>query len=188
MLTSVVLYRRAAETSGPPSVKTVARLLFFAHHAVAVAITCAGHHPFRETTACALAALHAGFTGRLRGVAGAVSGGRRAADGSGSGLRRAAAERWRIRLLHVDDNAQLMRNIAGGQHLFQCCELCGSGRQLPGVLDRDPVDGVLAPVRLVVGFPRFWSPCALRTVRAGRDGDQVLGIIEVVGVPFPLLG
>ena len=52
-------------------------------------------------------------------------------------------------------------------------------RQFPGALDVNPVGGVLAPVGSVFRFPLIWSSCALGTVRASRDGDEMLRIIEV---------
>ena len=59
-------------------------------------------------------------------------------------------------------------------------------RQVPGVLDPDPVDGVPAPVGPVIGLPSVGAACAFRTVGAGRDGDEMLRILEVVGLAFTL--
>ena len=56
-----------------------------------------------------------------------------------------------------------------------------------GVLDRDPVYGVSVPLCQVVRSPIFGSPCALRAIGAGRNGNQVSGISELVGVLLPLL-
>ena len=41
---------------------------------------------------------------------------------------------------------------------------------------------------LFSGRHSFWSPCAFRAVGAGRYGDEMLWIIEVVGVLLPLVG
>ena len=64
---------------------------------------------------------------------------------------------------------------------------CLSDGQLPGVLDRDPVDGVLAPLGPVFRLPFFRSACALGTVGAGGDRDEMLRVVQVVCVLFPLL-
>ncbi len=57
-------------------------------------------------------------------------------------------------------------------------------RQVPGVLDPDPVDGVPAPVGPVIRFPSVGAACAFRTVGAGRGRDEMLRILEVVSVTF----
>ena len=57
------------------------------------------------------------------------------------------------------------------------------------VLDGEPVNGVLAPVGTVVGFPVLGASRALGAVGDGGYGDEVLWVRQVVGVePFALSG
>ena len=129
----------------------------------------------------AFASLHTGFAGCLGGVAGAV-----AAHRWCSGRldwRVHCAGRAPARTLFVCQ--QRGTGLARIEHLDQRVMLSSRDRQFPRVLDGDPVDGVLAPVRPVVGFPVLGSPSTLRTVGAGRYGNQVLRIIQVVGVLLP---
>ena len=81
-----------------------------------------------------------------------------------------------------------MRDIAGGEHLFECGELRSGGGMVQVVFDGDPVDGVLAPIGAVIGLPVLGFACALRTIGAKRNGNQVLGVVEGVGVLFSLFG
>ena len=57
--------------------------------------------------------------------------------------------------------------------------------EFPGALDGYPVGGVLAPIGLVIWLPVFRTSCALGPVGSGSYGDEVLGVVQVVGVePF----
>ena len=158
------------------------RCSLLANHTVAISVPCAGHHPLLEASTAALAALYARFPGRLGGVAGAV----------GPHLRRrlycVPGRRGRGSRLGLTGHHHLGRVRAGVDHVDQGAVFLGRDRQVPGVLDGDPIDGVLAPVRTVIGFPLLGSASALRAVGAGRYGDQVLRIRQVVGVAFPLDG
>ena len=70
----------------------------------------------------------------------------------------------------------------GVEHLIKNVMYCSGEGECPGALDGGSVDGVLAPVGAV-----FRASCSLRAVGAGRDSDEVLGVIKVVGVLPPLL-
>ena len=80
------------------------------------------------------------------------------------------------------------RGIAGVYHLDQSVVLVLRDGQVPGILYPDPVNSVLAPVGSIFRFPIFGSSSALGTVRAGRDGDEMLRIIEVVCVLLLSIG
>ena len=80
------------------------------------------------------------------------------------------------------------RGIAGVYHLDQSVVLVLRDGQVPGILYPDPVNSVLAPVGSIFRFPIFGSSSALGTVCAGRDGDEMLRIIEVVCVLLLSIG
>ena len=72
---------------------------------------------------------------------------------------------------------------AGVEHLHEGFVFrLGSG-EIPSGFDRDPVDGVLAPVRSV-----FWSAGSVGAVGAGGDGDEVLGIVQIYCEAFAFCG
>ena len=153
-----------------------------AHHTVAIAVPCVGHHCPWEAFAVALAALHAGFTGRLGGVTGRVG------SGLGRRLRCIPGRRGRRSRLGPVGYRQLGRVRTGVDHLDESVVFLRRDGQSPVVLDRDPVHGVLTPVRPVFRFPGFGTAGSLRPVGTGRHGNQVLRIRQVVGVAFLLLG
>ena len=77
---------------------------------------------------------------------------------------------------------------AGVEHLGESVVFCLGDGECPSALDRDPVGGVPASVGPVFRFPIIRSSCAFGAVGAGRDGDQVLRIVQVVCVAFPSVG
>ena len=122
--------------------------------------------------------MHTGFAGRLSRVAGA------APDRVGClNWWFWSIDRWTILAMSCQ---HLSRGIAGVDHLDQSVVFGLSDGQSPGVLDRDPVDCLLAPIRPLFRFPLVGSPCPFGAVGAGRHGDQVLRIVEIVGVQFAL--
>ena len=118
-------------------------------------------------------------TGRRRG--------RRSDWGSGRSYRRAGGDRSRYRLALVV-HRELRTVPAGAEHLHESVMFCLGDGECPSALDRDPVGGVPASVGPVFRFPIIRSSCAFGAVGAGRDGDQVLRIVQVVCVAFPSVG
>ena len=160
------------------------RWSLLAHDSVAVSVPSAGHHPLWEASAIAFAPLYTGFSSRLCRVAGVVR----------SHFRRLRLLYWiagrpwcRLHLALLGYH-QFRTFRARIEQLDQSGMFLLGDRQFPGALDGNPVDGVLAPVGSVFRFPLVRSTCALGTVRAGRDGDQVLRILQVVGVLLPSIG
>ena len=177
-----VLFSRIAAGSGSAlycNPVCVARSLL-AHDAVAVAVPGAGYHPLRETPTVAFGPLNSDFPCRLSRVAGVVP------DRLGClnwWLR--GNDRWSSLALACHHRR---RGIAGVYHLDQSVVLVLRDGQVPGILYPDPVNSVLAPVGSIFRFPIFGSSSALGTVCAGRDGDQVLGIVQIDCEAFAFCG
>ena len=138
------------------------RQLPFADYTVAVAVADTGHHPLRKTPATSFAALHTVLSRCLSGVTVGVgshlgSWRRHRLCGSAGGSRR------RGDLLLVG-HRQLGRFSTIVEHLDQSFVLLLRYRKAPIILDRDPVDGVLAPVGVVFRFPLLRASCPLRAV------------------------
>ena len=159
------------------------RRSFLAHYPVAVAVPRAGDHRLRESSPAAFAALYAGFAGGLCRVARAV----RPCSWCWhmTGWSVVGGEIWAC--LATVIHLELWMVGAGVEHLDEGVVFCLGGSEDPGGFDSDPVGGVLAPVRLICWFPCLWTACAFGTVGAGGDGDQVLGVAQIVCVTFAVV-
>ena len=150
----------------------------------AVSVSGIGHHPLWETSSWTFASRYARFAGCPGCVAGVVLDGRCCCG---------RTRFWRARgAVHAGatavGNPEAGQFVTGVKHLVEASQLCLGDREIPGALDGNPVNCVLAPVGLVFRFPLVRSSCTLGTVRAGRDGDEMLRIIEVVCVLLLSIG
>lgn len=79
-----------------------------------------------------------------------------------------------------------MGDVAGGEHFLRGHEFKRRGSEIPLEFDYDPVDGVLAPVGLVIEPLLIGTLRSLGTVGPGCHGDEVIRLAQVVDV-VPLL-